>query len=47
MAGSTSNPSDIWASKNDIAVHGFIQAAEGGKLWKLLVGGITNNIWQV
>ena len=27
-------------------VHGFIEASGDGKLWKLLVGGITNNIWQ-
>jgi hypothetical protein len=43
--GSTGNPHDTWASKNDVQVHGFIEATDG-KLWKLLVGGITNNIWQ-
>lgn len=26
-------------------MHGFIEASEG-RLWKLLVGGITNDIWQ-
>ena len=25
-------------------VHGFIEAIDG-KLWKLLVGGITNDVW--
>ena len=43
--GSTGNAQDTWASKNDIQVHGYIEAI-GGKLWKLLVGGITNDIWQ-
>ena len=43
--GSTGNPMDTWASKNDIQVHGYIEASEG-KIWKLLVGGITNNMWQ-
>ena len=36
---------DTWAQSNDVQVHGFIEAS-GGKLYKLLVGGITNNMWQ-
>ena len=36
---------DTWAQSNDVQVHGFIEASEG-KLYKLLVGGITNNMWQ-
>ena len=43
--GSTGNPLDTWAGKNDIQVHGYIEAIEG-KLWKLLVGGVTNDMWQ-
>ena len=44
--GSTADPADTWAQKNDIRVHGLIQHdPTSGKLWKLLVGGITNNIW--
>ena len=43
--GSTGNPRDTWAQKNDVRVHGYIEAS-AGKLWKLLVGGVTNDMWQ-
>lgn len=42
--GSTQNPHDIWASNNDIIVHGIIEQHDK-KLWKLLLGKIPQNIW--
>ena len=44
--GSTGDPLDTWAGKNDIEVHGLIEHDQpSGKIWKLLVGGVTNNVW--
>lgn len=45
--GTTSDPTDIWASRNDIVVHGMIAAdrTNSSRLWKLLVGQEPQAIW--
>ena len=43
--GTTRDPTDIWASHNDIVVHAVIED-DGERLWKLLVGRESQAIWQ-
>jgi len=45
--GTTANPTDIWASQNDIVVHALVKQDPKNpkRLWKLLVGQEPQAVW--